>query len=61
MKESYIISIDRPGMGDIPELCRAQTPEMAGELVRCLLAAHDPNILRVKVEIARSVTQERAV
>jgi hypothetical protein len=61
MKETYIIAILRPGMGDIPELCRAQSPEMAGEIVRVLLACRDPNIAQVRVEIARTVTKEAAV
>lgn len=61
MKETYLIAIDRPGMGDIPELCRVYSPDTAAEMVRCLLACSDPNIARVKVEILRTVSQERAV
>lgn len=61
MKETYIIAIDRPGMGDIPELCRAQTSEIAAALVRALLDSHDDRIRSVRVEVSRTASKEIAV
>lgn len=61
MKESYIVAINRPGMGDIPELVRCHAPEVAAEMVRVLLACHDTNIASVRVEISRTYAKEQAV
>jgi hypothetical protein len=61
MKESYVIAIDRPGMGDIPELVRCLSIEYAVEIVRALLACRDTNIVQVRVRIERIVNKEVAV
>lgn len=53
MKEVYTVSMDRPGLADLPELVRCDSPEAVGEIVRCLLAAHDSAILRIVVTIGR--------
>lgn len=60
MKESYIVSIERPGMADAPELCRCQSIDAAVAVVRALLSTGDEQIRSVKVTIGRSITQERA-
>lgn len=61
MKESYIIAIDRPGMADIPELCRTDHPEIASELVLAILRARDDRIRSVRVDISRVASKEVAV
>lgn len=53
MKSVYIISLDRPGLADLPELVRCDSPEAVGEIVRALLAAKDDAILRVVVTVSR--------
>jgi hypothetical protein len=53
MKEVYSIAIDRPGLADLPELVRTEDPAIAGEVVRALLAAHDPAIACVVVRVSR--------
>ena len=54
MTETYVVSLDRPGLADLPELVRCQSPEIAGDVVRTLLSARDNNIARVVVTISRS-------
>jgi hypothetical protein len=61
VKETYVIVIDRPGMGDIPELCRATSTEAVAAIVRALLDCHDGNIRCVKVQIDRVITKEVGV
>ena len=53
MTETYVVSLDRPGLADLPELVRCEKPEIAAEVVRALLACHDTNIARVVVTISR--------
>lgn len=55
MKEVYLIHLDRPGYADLPELCKVSDPAIAGEIVRVLLSAHDPAILRVVVTVGREI------
>lgn len=56
MKDVYSVSIDRAGLADLPELVRCESPEVAGEVVRALLSAHDPSIMRVVVTVQRLAT-----
>ena len=56
MKDEYSIALERAGVVDLPELCRAQTPEAAAELVRALLALHDPLIMQLQIVIVRIKT-----
>lgn len=56
MKDEYSIALERAGVADLPELCRAQTPEAAAELVRALLALHDPLIMTLHIAIVRIKT-----
>lgn len=53
MKDEYSISIERVGMADLPELCRTDSPESAAEVIRALLAVHDPLIMGVHISIVR--------
>ena len=55
MKEIYLISLDRPGLADLPELVRCENPAIVGEIVRFILAAHDPSIYKVVVSVSRIV------
>lgn len=52
-KNEYSISIERQGVTDLPELCRAADPPAAAELVRALLSLHDPLIMAVHISIVR--------
>ena len=52
MKQTFLVRIVRPGYADLPELVRTDRPEIAAEVVRVLLAADDPAIQSVIVEIS---------
>lgn len=52
-KVSYSISIERAGVVDLPELCRANTPDAAAELVRALLSIDDALIRAVHIAPVR--------
>lgn len=53
MRDVYSISIERAGVADIPELCQATEPQAAAEIVRALMACHDPQIMLIRIAIVR--------
>lgn len=53
MRDEYAIAIERVGLVDLPELCRASDPPAAAEIVRALLSLHDPLIRAVHISIVR--------
>lgn len=61
MNETFGISIERPGVADLPELVSAADPEAAGAVVAALLRCHDSTIARVVVRINRITTKQVAV
>jgi len=53
MRQEYSISIERAGVIDLPELCRCVTAEAMAEVIRALVATHDPLIMAIHVSIVR--------
>ena len=53
VRQEYSVSIERAGVVDLPELCRCTSADSMAEVIRALVATHDPLIMAVHVSIVR--------